>query len=607
LRRGWFLLALCSVAPWCAGAAAPVRYLVDLRTPETHRVHVTMEVTDARAGTEIQIPTWNCLYQIRDFVKDVEDLRGDCDGQPVALRREDLNTWRGPDRSCRNLTFHYSVYADADGPFDSMLDFHHSFLNLAMILFYLPEERQRAVQVAFQAPAGWKVASLLEDEGGEVKAANYDALVDSPVEAGTFEDLTYQQNLIPPGAAAAEAKSATFRVIIDAERSDYSPERILHSLQKITAEEMALMQDLPFRRYTFILHFPREGGGTGGMEHAYGTAIAVPASEVRENGGALESVVAHEFFHAWNVKRIRPQALEPVDYIRGNDTRDLWLAEGVTSTYAQLVLLRAGLIDRATFYNRVAGAIEVLQNHAARRLQSVETSGREAWLEKYSDYNRRARSISYYNKGELLGYLLDLGMRHATRNEAGLDDLMRTLNQDYAQRGRFYTPADLIEIISRLAPAFDAKRFFADYVEGREELDYAAYFGYAGLSVSTRTTESAQPGFSASTNDAGLLQVDSVDDAGDAARAGLRPGDIVVAADGQPLAGAHAALPSWPPRQDAELQIKRDGETHTLRFRVGANPQVAVQIQEAAHAGAEQLRVRDGWLQGVTRPPHGKP
>ena len=120
------------------------------------------------------------------------------------------------------------------------------------------------------------------------------------------------------------------------------------------------MQDLPFSRYTFILHFPREGGSTGGMEHRDGAAIAIPASAIRNNDGYLESVAAHEFFHAWNVKRIRPQSLEPVDYINGNDTRDLWLCEGVTNTYAQLALLRADLIDRDTFYERVAGAIEVL-------------------------------------------------------------------------------------------------------------------------------------------------------------------------------------------------------------------------------------------------------
>jgi predicted metalloprotease with PDZ domain len=484
--------------------------VVDLRAPESHFVQVTLSIPNAGAATEIQIPTWNCLYQIRDFVRNVEDLKGDCDGQPIDLRRPDLNTWRGPEQPCGNLTFRYAVYANHDGPFDSMLDGSHSFLNLAMELFYLPQERNRPIQVKFLLPPGWKLATLLEGEGDEFQAGNYDALVDSPVEAGHFEEFSYQQDFLPADAPKAEAKRATFRLIVDADRALYSPGRILESVQKITAEETALMQDLPFKRYTFFLHFPSEGGSTGGMEHRDGAAIAIPASQMRKDGGPLESMVAHEFFHAWNVKRIRPQSLEPVDYIHGNDTRDLWLCEGVTSTYAQLALLRAGLIDRDTFYRRVSGAIRSLQKHEARRYQSVETAGREAWLEKYPAYNRSDRSISYYNKGELLGYLIDLGMRHATQNQAGLDDLMRRLNQDFGRRSRFYTMDDIRAIVAQLAPAFDLDRFLADYVRGTQELDYATYLGYAGLRLATHPAELPKQGSAAARNSEGPAEADSL-------------------------------------------------------------------------------------------------
>jgi predicted metalloprotease with PDZ domain len=597
----------------CLGAcpaadAQSIHYVVDLRATATHLVQVTLNIPDASAGTEIQIPTWNCLYQIRDFVKNVEDMKGDCDGQPAELNRQDQNTWRGPNRSCRDLAFHYAVHADLDGPFDSILDSGHSFLNLAMVLFYLPRERMRPVQVKFQLPAGWKLATLLEGEGDEIQAANYDVLVDSPVEAGHFEEFSYPQDLIPTGASAGEMKHSTIRLVIDADRADYSPGRILDSLQKITAEETRLMQDLPFRRYTFILHFPHEGGSTGGMEHRDGTVITILASALRDNEGYLESVAAHEFFHAWNVKRIRPQALEPVDYINGNDTRDLWLCEGVTNTYAQLALLRADLIDRDTFYSRIAEAIEALQDHSARRFQSAEMAGREAWLEKYPDYNRSERSISYYNKGELLGYLLDLGIRHASQNRAGLDDVMRRLNQDFAGRGSFYTLADLISIIAQLAPTFDTNRFWTDYVQGTQELNYSTYLGYAGLHLTTRTEELPVPGFSASRNAGGLLQVDSVEPGSDAQRAELQAGDVLVMANGELLpAGPHPTLPSWRPGQAVELQIAREGETHVLKFRTGVSQRISMQIEEDPQAGPDQLRVREGWLKGVTNSSLGKP
>ena len=593
------IFASLVLIPCAAEAAQPIQYGVDMSAPETHLLRVAVKIPDANAGTEIQLPAWNCFYQIRDFVKNVEDLKSDCDGQPAALDREDLNTWRGPNRSCRDLTFHYSVYANEDGPFDSMLDGEHSFLNLAMVLFYLPRERQRPVQVKFQLPAGWRLATFLEGEGDEFQAANYDALVDSPVEAGHFEEFSYPQDLM--GVPAAEMKHATIRLIIDADRADYSPGRILNSIQRITAEETSLMQDLPFSRYTFVLHFPREGGSTGGMEHRDGAAIAILASTIREDEHSLESVVAHEFFHAWNVKRIRPQALEPVDYLNGNDTGDLWLCEGVTNTYAQLALLRAELIDRDTFYARVAGAIQVLQGRNARRFQSVEMAGREAWLEKYSDYNRSDRSISYYNKGELLGYLLDLGMRHASQNQAGLDDVMRRLNQDFARRGRYYTLADLSAIITKLAPTFDADRFFTDYVRGTQDLDYPTYLGYAGLHLATHMAELPAQGFSTSRNEGGLLQVDSVDDGSDAQRAGLQSGDVLMMADGELLlAGSHPSLPSWRPGQAVALQIARQGKTRVLKFRIGVSQQISMRIEEDLQCGPGQLRVREGWLKGIT-------
>jgi predicted metalloprotease with PDZ domain len=601
VHGGGLLLILFCFFSRTAAAAQPIQCLVDLRAPEAHFVQVAMHIPDASPGTEIQIPTWNCLYQIRDFVKNVEDLRGDCDGQPADLSRVDLNTWRGPNQSCHDLAFHYSVYADSDGPFDSMLNGNHSFLNLAMVLFHLPRERSRPIQVKFQLPTGWKLATLLGGEGEEFQAANYDALVDSPVEAGHFEDFSYQQDFTPRGGAETETKHATIRLIIDADRDVYSPGRLMNSIHRVTEEETRLMQDLPFSRYTFILHFPRDGGSTGGMEHRDGAAIAIPASQVSADEGYLESVVAHEFFHLWNVKRIRPQSLEPVDYVNGNDTRDMWLCEGVTNTYAQLVLLRAGLIDRATFFTRFAGAIQVLQDRSARRFQSVETAGREAWLEKYSGYNRSGRSISYYNKGELLGYLLDLGIRHASANQAGLDDVMRRLNQDYARQGRFYTLGDFEAIIAQLAPAFDMSGFLRDYVRGTKELDYSTYLGYAGLELATHREELPQPGFSASRNAGGLLQIDSVDAGSDAQRAGLQPGDLLMLADGEPLpAVPNPALPVWRPGQLVELQIAREGVTHVFKFRIGVSQEISMQIQVDLQASPEELRVREGWLKGVT-------
>jgi len=610
LRRapwGSLLFILLTSLRCIAQGTQPIHYEVDLRGPESHLVQIIMDIPGAMPGTEVQIPAWNNLYQIRDFARNVQGLDARCDGRPVEWGRVDLNTWRGPDCPCGHLEFHYAVYAREAGPFSSILDSEHAFLNFAMLLFYLPQERERPARVRMVLPQGWKFVTLLAAEGDEFSAPNYDALVDSPVEAGHFDEYTYTQEFHSPlSAPGSAAKRATFRVIVHAEPADYSRERLLESLQKITATETALMQDLPFERYTFILHFPREAAPSGGMEHRDGTAITVPASVLRDRDTYLEDVVAHEFFHAWNVKRIRPQALEPIDYIRGNDTRDLWFCEGVTSAYAELVLLRAGLINRDRFYARLAAAIQGFEERAARRFQSVEASGREAWFEKYPDYGRPERSISYYNKGELLGFLLDLGMRNASHNQAGLDDLMRGLNRDFAQQGRFYTLADIRAIVAALAPSFGMDRFLTDYVQGTRELDYTTYLGYCGLRLATTVAEIPAPGFTLSRNAAGLAQVDSVEEESSAQRAGLQAGDVLLGVDGEPLAsGAEAVLPRWRPGQVVSLQLAREGQTQILKLNIGVTHQVSYRVEEDARAQPDQLRVRDGWLKGETIPAAG--
>ena len=591
LRVGacWSILSVVIAGP-APASGAPLRYRLDLRTPESHLVRVTMTVPDAAPSTEFQFPAWNNLYQILDFVRHVQELRAQCDGNPAEMQRLDLNTWRGPASSCASLQLDYAVYANEEPPYASVLDTSHAFLNPALLLFYLPRERGRGVRIEFLLPPGWKLATLLDGDGPEYEAANYDLLADSPAEAGLFQEYTY-----------AQAGGATYRVIVHADAADYSASHLLGSLQKITAAETGLMRDLPFSRYTFIFHFPRQGGG-GGMEHRNGTAISVSASVVRGNFRGVEAVAAHEFFHLWNVKRIRPQALEPIDYVHGNDTSDLWFCEGLTSTYGELTLLRAGLISRQDFYANLAWAIQTLQERPARRFQSAEASGREAWLEKYSDYSRPERSISYYNKGELLGYLLDLAIRQASHNHASLDDVMRRLNADFAKRGRFYTRADLRAVIAQVAPAFSGlDAFIHDNIQGTRELDYDTYLGYAGLRLTTQPRQAAALGFVAAKTPMGRIEVQSVEPGGGAAEAGLQKGDALLKMNGKPLdVPPDFYLPTFHSGEKVKFQVRREKETFDVEFRLGAREETTYRITEQPHPAAEQRQVREGWLKGET-------
>jgi predicted metalloprotease with PDZ domain len=248
-------------------------------------------------------------------------------------------------------------------------------------------------------------------------------------------------------------------------------------LERIVVSQTTLMREVPFDEFLFLYHV---GEGGGGMEHANSTAIHTGSL----NGVA--GVSAHEFFHLWNVKRIRPHSLEPVDYTRENWTRALWFAEGVTSTYGCYTLVRSGLWTPKQFLDDLADEISGLEARRARMWKSVEEASLDAWLEKYGAYRRPDSSISYYNKGQILGMLLDILIRDATRNHKSLDDVLRRMNEEFARKGRHYADsADVRATIEQVAGR-SFEEFFARYVAGTDELPCAEVFSLAGLRLARR-------------------------------------------------------------------------------------------------------------------------
>lgn len=551
-------------------------------------MHVEMTAPGAPAGMQIQFPAWNALYQMRDFVRNVRNPRAECGDRPVALVPMDVNTWAVGAGPCPSLQVKYDVLANKAGIFSAQLDAQRAFLNLADILFYLPSRRQAPATITFMLPQGWKLATLLPEgaQPDEYQAKNYDDLVDRPVEAGNFDLYSFNQG------------GVMYRVVVRAHPEDYKSVLLLQSIQRIVSTETGIMHGMPTDRYTFIFHFPRRGGG-GGMEHADGTAISFPADQLKTNWRGLESTIAHEFFHLWNVKRIRPAGLEPVDYVHGNDTRDLWFSEGVTSTYGLLALERAGLIQRQEFYSRVADEIQNLQQRPARLFQSAELSGMDAWLEKYSGYFSPERSISYYNKGEILGFLLDLSIRYHSHNGRSLDDLMRSLNRDFAEKHRTFTDADLMAIAGNLAgTSVWVGPFFNQYVLGVDELDYEKYFGYAGLVLGKSAAQKARLGFKTAWQGGGAIVVTDVDPGGNAAKAGLQPGDALLSIDGQPLHTRPEYLRGLAPGQTIKVEVRRGPKTLKLRFKLEPEEITQYSLRELPNPTPGQLAVREGWLSG---------
>lgn len=460
-----------ALAVWCFALALPavatIEYRVSLANPSEHILRITMTIPNVKDTVDVQMPAWNALYQIRDFSSRVREVQAhDAHGKPLAIAKRDTMTWRIS--GGESAVVSYGVFWDDPGPFATQLDSEHGFLNLAMVLFYVPDRRDEETRVTFSdLPAGWEVAVALDPAGAEVarnseaptySAAGYDELVDAPVEIGKFEQFRF------------DAAGARIRVAVHG--TNWRRETLEAKLRRIVEYQVKLMEDAPFEEFLFIYHFDSGGGG---MEHANSTAIFT-ASDANAEG-----ISAHEFFHLWNVKRIRPKTLEPVDYTRVNITRALWFAEGISDTYEAYTLLRTGMRSAQDFYAGLAGEIAELERRPANRWKSVEEASLDAWLEAYRHYRRPEFSISYYNKGEILGVLLDILIRDATENRKSLDHVMRYLNTEYAQRGRYYDDSNGIRTAVERVAGVSFAEFFARYVAEAEPLPYEDTLRRAGL------------------------------------------------------------------------------------------------------------------------------
>jgi predicted metalloprotease with PDZ domain len=576
-------------------ARATIDYTVSLSHPERHVLGITMRIPNVHDHVTLQMPAWNALYQIRDFSSHMMRVTArDDEGHPLSIQKLDKDTWDVA--ASGSVTVTYPILWDELGPFNSQFNLDHAFLNFGMLLLYIPDRRAEDTKVVFEdMPEGWRVAVELEASGASAGrrsspyvAPSYDALIDAPVEIGRFDEFRI------------EAGGKPVRIVVHGDSGDRS--RLSEALKGIVDYEVSLMGGAPFREYLFLFHVGNFGGG--GMEHMNSTAIAadVPAQ--------LPSYSAHELFHTWNVKRIRPQSLEPVDYTREMWTRSLWFAEGVTSTYGSYTLLRSGLWSTQQFYGDLADQIRELQSRPAHRWQSVEQSSLDAWYEKYPLYTRPEGSISYYNKGQIVGVLLDILIRDRTDNRAGLDDVLHALNEEYAKTGRFYNESEglrdvMEEVIRKKAPSADAdlKDVFSRYISGTDEIPYAEFLERAGLVLRDNSQRRATFGFSVSRELATAASIVSIDRESGASEAGLKEGDVLIALNGETFPRPPERwLRDHQPDERVTLKIRRSGEEREFSFPLGRQTDAAFQILEMPSPTERQRRIRNGILRGVTTP-----
>src|SRR6266852_689367 len=345
LRVLIFCFLLATIAP--APASAVIRYEVSLAHPEQHLFHVSMDVPGVEGELKVQIPAWNALYEIRDFSSHVQQVEAYANGQRIEITKLDKLTWQV--HAGGAITIRYATFWDDSGPFGTQLNPDHAFINPAMILLYVEDRRTESSELRLaDIPGGWHVASSALAPGADgalLKAESYDALADAPIEVSKFSEFDLPD------------LSPKVHVVIHGD--GWNKHDVETALRKICVYEIHLMEGAPYSRYTFI-------------------------------------------FHLWNVKRIRPASLEPVDYTREMYTRSLWFAEGVTNTYASFAMVRTGLWNKQDFYQDLSLQISEVEARPAEQWQSAEQSSLDAWLEKYYLYNSPQNSVSYYTKGQIL-------------------------------------------------------------------------------------------------------------------------------------------------------------------------------------------------------------
>jgi len=572
-------------------AHAEIKYTISLIHPEQHLFHVTMEVPNVQSHVDLQMAAWDALYQIRDFSSHVQRVSATLNGQSAPIEKLDKLTWRVQGDGIVKVS--YDTFWDDPGPFSSQLNSEHAFINPAMILLYVPGRRHEETWLSFaEIPGDWKLATatpMLVTMAGAVRltslqAPSFDVLADGPIEIAKFEEFTLH-DLTPP-----------VRVIIHG--GDYKRRDVETALRKICVYELKLMEGAPYPNYTFIFHIGRVATGAGGgMEHSNSTAIYIPS------GDFLPNVSAHEFFHLWNVKRIRPASLEPLDPTREMYTRSLWFAEGVTNTFSSYSLVRTGLWSKQDFYQDLSMQITELESRPAEQWQSAEQSSLDAWLEKYALYNQPQSSVSYYTKGQILGFLLDIVIRDRTDNQRSLDDLLREMNTDFAREGKYYHDSLDIRLESEKLTGGSLADFFDNYVGGVDPLPYQSVLLRAGLELRPHESVHATLGFLPQREPAGPWTVIAVDADSLAAKAGLQVGDEIVRWN-------NADVPRHPERWATQqrpgdllrLRVRHSEREQTVDVRLGEMREKFFQVIELANADDRARRLRDGLLHGTTEP-----
>ncbi len=631
--RLW-LTAICLPLLFSGGATAqeqPLRsvtYHLSMSRPVSHLFEVTIEVELAKDAVgnslDFQMPKWSPgRYAVFDFAKNVQELyavggicpAGDvkngvlpvnCRQFLLPVKRVDDQTWRVESKGNHSLTLAYRVFAnDLSGTF-SQLDSRHANFNGGSIFMYVVNHKPDPVKLTIDPPGGWRIVNGRMDKSDqrEWQFPNYDLLIDTPTEiAPDWTDNQFQVD------------GKRYHVVVHSFGDEGGKrDNLVRDVEKIVRAETAMWGPPEFDSYTFLIHFAADDHSGDGMEHLTSTQIIEPGALGGEGvySDTLDTV-AHEFFHVWNVKRLRPLELGPWDFTRPLSTRALWVAEGITNYYGHLMKRRAAVSDDTAFLRRESQTITKIENAFGSHLMSAEDSSLSALFLDDAPHAQKTNlansSVSYYPKGELIGLVLDLMIRGKTNGKVSLDDVMRRMydefyikspNASYYLRGRGYTTEDFERVASEVA-GFELHGFFSSYVRNVAVLPYDEALGYVGLAlVREQARQPFNAGITVDWEGKDSFTIETVRPNSAAEDAGLQAGDEIISLGKKSLARESflLSLARYKQGDRVPVTVKRDRQMIQTTMVLGPPDRFDYRIEERKDATPQQKALRAAWLKG---------
>ncbi|ACK66803.1 peptidase M61 domain protein [Rippkaea orientalis PCC 8801] len=503
-------------------------YSVAMSQPTSHLFEVTLTVKNwTKSVLDLKMPVWTPgSYLIREYARHIQTFVAQSteDGQALFSQKVSKNHWQIQTQKVTNITIKYQVFANELTVRTNHLDESHGYFNGAALFYFIPGLEKQPITIEIIPPnSQWKVSTALPKIPGKVNhfiADDYDTLVDSPFEIGTHAIYDFEV-LGKPHQLAVWGKG------------NIEPKQLIKDTKKIIETEAQLYGGLPYDHYLFILHL--SSNGFGGLEHKSSCSLIYSqfGFRAKDKYNRFIQLVAHEFFHLWNVKRIRPKALETFDYERENYTKCLWFLEGTTSYYDMMIPLRAGIYNQTDFLDILSKEITRYLNTPGRKIHPLSESSFDAWIKLYRrDAHSDNSQISYYLKGELVSLLLDLLIRARHNNQRSLDDVMRQMWQEFGQPEIGFTPQQLQQVIESVAQ-ISLEDFLRRYLDSTEELPFNDYLEPFGLQLRPVIDSEAIPylGIRAQRENSKEM-VKFVEADSPAALVGIDPNDELLAIDG---------------------------------------------------------------------------